>query len=181
MTTGGDQLEYDRETTTETASIETEKILINSTISTDKARFACWDVGNFSTNSRLETPEYMRIHIKDILEEVIDEYNVMQYVTEDGYVYCEITGAMYGLAQAGRIAHIDLVKHLKPHRYFPSKQTPGLWFHKTRPIAFTLVVDDFGIKYINKEDIDHLLNAVKEQYPVKVDWNGSKYLGMDLK
>ena len=88
---------------------------------------------------------------------------------------------MYGLAQAGRIAHLDLVKHLKPFGYFPSKWTPGLWFHKTKPITFTLVVDDFGIKYIKKEHIEHLLKEVEEQYPIKLDWTGSKYLGMNLK
>ena len=180
MTAGGDRLKYEGETATETASMETTKILINSTISTEKARFACWDIGNFYTNLRLETPEYMRIHIKDIPEEVIEEYNMLQYVNEDGYVYCEITGAMYGLAQAGQIAHLDLIKNLAPHGYFPSKRTPGLWFHKTKPIAFTLVVDNFGIKYIDKEHINHLLKAVEEQYPVKVDWTGSKHLGMGL-
>ena len=120
MTAGGDRLEYEGETATETAGMETTKILINGTISTEKARFACWDIGNFYTNSRLETPEYM-LHIKDIPEEVIEECNVLQYVNEYGYVYCKITGAMYGLAQAGRIAHLDLVKHLAPHGYFPSK------------------------------------------------------------
>ena len=43
----------------------------------------------------------MRIHERDILQEVKDEYNVMEYVDEDGYVYCEINGAMYGLNVAG--------------------------------------------------------------------------------
>ena len=57
MTAGGDRLKYKGETTTETARIKTTKILINSTISTERACFACWDVGNFYTNSRLETPE----------------------------------------------------------------------------------------------------------------------------
>ena len=124
----------------------------------------------------------MRIHIKDIPEEVIYEYNVLQFVDEDGYIYCEITGVMYWLAQAGQISHLDLVKHLKSHEYFPSKQTPGLWFHKTKPIAFTLVVDNFFlIEYINKKHINHLLKPVEEQYPVNVDWTGSKYLTMDLK
>ena len=46
---------------------------------------------------------------------------MLQYVNEDRYVYCEKTGAMYGLAQAGQIAHLDLIKHLEPHRYFSSK------------------------------------------------------------
>ena len=102
MTAGGDRLEYEGETATETASMETTKIIINnSTILIEKACFACWDVGKFYTNLRLETPEYMRIHIRDIPEEVIEEYNVLQYVNEDSYVYCKMTGAMYGLAQDG--------------------------------------------------------------------------------
>ena len=122
----------------------------------------------------------MRIHIIDTPEEVIEEYNVLQYVNEDGYVYCEIIGAMYGLAQAVQITHLDLVKHHEPHGYFPSKQTPRLWFHKTKPIALTLVVDDFGIKYIDKEHINHLLKVVEEQYPVKVDWTGRKYIPTDV-
>ena len=77
MTAGGDWLNYDGETTTKTSTIQTAKKLINSTISTEGARFACWDVGNFYTNSRLDKPEYMQIHIKDIPQEVIEEYNVM--------------------------------------------------------------------------------------------------------
>ena len=55
MTAGGDRLEYDGETTTETSTIETAKILINSTISTDNDRFVCWEIGNFYTNSRLQS------------------------------------------------------------------------------------------------------------------------------
>ena len=88
---------YDEETSTEVASLETTKILINSTISTKGARFACANIGNMYTNSRLDTPEYMRIHISDITEEVQEEYDVAEYVNKDGYVYCEINGALYGL------------------------------------------------------------------------------------
>jgi hypothetical protein len=41
-------------------------------------------------------------------------------------------------------------------------------------------VDDFGVQYFSKEDADHLINAIKANYPVKVDWTGSKYIGIDL-
>ena len=105
----------------------------------------------------------MRIHIRDITQEVIDEYNVIEYVDENGYVYCEINGAMYGLKVAGYIANKDLEKYLKPHGYYPSEKTTGLWFHKTRPISFTLVVDNFGVKYVNKKDINHLIDIVKQK------------------
>ena len=101
LTVGGDRLDYDGETSTEVSSMETVKIHINSTISTKGARYACADIGNFYTNSRLTTPEYMRIHERDIPDEVKDEYNVEEYIEDDGYVYCEINGAMYGLKAAG--------------------------------------------------------------------------------
>ena len=81
----------------------------------------------------------------------------------------------------GQTTHLHLAQHLKLFGYFSSKQTSGLWFHETNPIAFTLVVDDFDIKYINKEHIEYLLKAVEKWYPIKEDWTGSKYLRMDLK
>jgi hypothetical protein len=47
---------------------------------------------------------------------------------------------------------------LQGHRYgyFQSQYVPGLRSHKTRPISFTLVVDDFGVKYGGKEHTLHL-------------------------
>ena len=77
-------------------------------------------------NSRLETPEYMKINIRDITKEVIDEYELEKYVATDGYVYFAIHGAIYGLNISGRIAFEDLKKNLQPHGYYPSKRTPGL-------------------------------------------------------
>jgi hypothetical protein len=56
-----------------------------------------------------------------------------------------------------------------------------LWKHDSRPISFTLVVDDFGVKYVGREHIDHLINALKQAYDLHVDWEGSFMLGMSLK
>ena len=126
MTVGSNLLEYDGKTSTETASLETIKIHLNSTISTKNAKYAAADIGNFYTNSKLDTPEYMRIHLSLIPQEIINKYKAMEYVDIDGYVYCEITGAMYGLAQSGRIANQDLQKHLAKYGYYPTKRTPGL-------------------------------------------------------
>ncbi len=47
--------------------------------------------------------------------------------------------------------------------------TPSLWKYHTQPIQFTLVVDDFGITYINKKDMEHLLNALKRLLQRKID------------
>jgi hypothetical protein len=64
-----------------------------------------------------------------------------------------------------------------PHGYHHVEHTHGLWHHKTRPITFTLVVDDFGVKYVGKEHADHLLNALKKHYEVTEDCEGKLYCG----
>jgi len=45
----------------------------------------------------------------------------------------------------------------------------------SRPISFTLVVDDFGIKYVGKEHAEHLMTDT-----VEVDWKGDLYCGIQL-
>jgi hypothetical protein len=64
--------------------------------------------------------------------------------------------AASGLPQAGLLANKFLKKHLNKHGYRQSKLIPGLWKHETIPIQFTLVVDDFGVKYVGEEHAQHL-------------------------
>ena len=59
--------------------------------------------------------------------------------------------------------------------------TPGLWKHTSRPILFTLVVDDFGVKYTRQEDINHLIGCIKEKYQLTEDWTGNLCCGIKLK
>jgi hypothetical protein len=54
------------------------------------------------------------------------------------------------------------------------------WRHKWRPITFILIVDDFGIKYVDKRHADHLLQALQNNYKVTTDWTGSKFAGIDI-
>ena len=45
---------------------------------------------------------------------------------------------------------------------------------------FTLVVDNFGIKYVGRQHLNHLISAIRDQYTVIMDENGTKYLGLTL-
>ena len=78
-------------------------------------------------------------------------------------MYIEIRNGIYGLPQAGLLSNIKLKKHLANHGYYPMKYTLGLWKHESKTIAFTITVDDLFIKYTDKTDTDHLLNALKEK------------------
>ena len=71
---------------------------------------------------------------------------------------------MYGLPQAGLMANQKLKKRLYEHGYCQKKFVPGLWKHDTQPIQFTLVVDDFGVKYVGKEHAVLLQKLLEAHY-----------------
>ena len=112
----------------------------------------------------MERYEYLKLKLCDIPEEIIREYNLLKIATPDKSVYVEVRKGMYGLPQAGIIANELLEKRLNKKGYFQSKLVPGLWTHEWRPISFTLVVDNFGVKYTRKEDVHHLMGAFKKNY-----------------
>ena len=56
------------------------------------------DVKNFYLNTPMKDPEYMRIPIKLIPNEILEEYKVSEF-EHDVYVYVKINKGMYGLAQ----------------------------------------------------------------------------------
>jgi hypothetical protein len=77
--------------------------------------------------------------------------------------------AVWGIPQAGILANKRLHRKLAPFRYYECSNTLGLWHHESRPLTFTLVVDDFGIKFVNKNDVDHLISSIKKTYTLTKD------------
>ena len=179
LTVGGDKLTFLGVTKTQCASLTTLKILLNSTISTKGARFATIDIKNFYYGTPMPDYEYMKIPYKEIPEEIINQYELNK-IEHNGYIYLEIRKGMPGLKQAGNIANQRLTKHLAKFGYTPVEHTPSLWKHNTRPIMFTLVVDDFGVKYQGIEHFRHLHTALQLQYDTTVDMTGNKYLGLSI-
>ena len=92
----------------------------------------------------------------------------------------EFRKAIYGIPQAGVLANKLLKKQLAPAGYYEIPHTPGLWKHVSRPIAFTLVVDEFCVKYVGKKNADHLVASLKGTYKISEDWTGSLYCGINL-
>eukprot|EP00804_Cyclotella_cryptica_P028475 CCRYP_020572-RG/>CCRYP_020572-RG protein AED:0.35 eAED:0.35 QI:0/-1/0/1/-1/1/1/0/440 len=121
----------------------------------------------------LPRPEYLRLKLSDIPTEIIREYRLDLLAEPDGTIYVLVRLGMYGLPQAGLLANELLEKRLNAHGYHQSKLVPGLWKHIWRPIQFTLVVDDFGIKYVGDEHPQHLLTVLQEHYSVTTDWQGA--------
>jgi hypothetical protein len=40
--------------------------------------------------------------------------------------------------------------------------------------------DNFGVKYDNKDDVNHLIKCLKEKYELANDWDGTLYCGIKL-
>ena len=89
-----------------------------------------------------------------------DQYDLDTHAYK-GFVYWDIRKAIYRLPQAGALANKQLKENLKPHGYYAVQHAPGLWRHKRRPILFSLIVDDFGIKYVGKEHAMHLYECLR--------------------
>jgi hypothetical protein len=103
----------------------------------------------------LDCYEYMRLPINIIPDEIILQCNLGPLV-HNGYVYMQIWKGMYGLLQASILSNKLLTKWLAVHNFAPIAHTPSLWQHATWPITFTLVVDNFGIKYVGKQRANYL-------------------------
>ena len=179
LTVSGNRINYPGDVGTPTGDLLLVKVLLNSVISTAHAKFMTLDIKNFYLNTPMTRYEYVCLKLDDVPDEIIVEYNLREKAS-DGFIYLEIQKGMYGLPQAGILAQELLEKRLNKHGYFQSKLIPGLWTHETRPICFSLVVDDFGVKYVGEEHAKHLATVLKEHYEIEEDWSGSKYIGLTL-
>ena len=179
-TFGGTNINYPDDCRTPTADLQLIKILLNSVISTPGARFANADLSNFYYNHELKRPEFARVKLSDVPTEIIDEYKLCEKVTPDGWIYIKCVKTVPGLPHSGSVRHDALEARLNKEGYFKSKIVPALWKHQTRNIQFVLVVDDFGIKYLRKEDSDHLIETLRKYYDVKVDLDGKECVKIEL-
>jgi hypothetical protein len=177
---GGNRLDYSGYVATSTAYIATFKILINSTLSTTDAAMMMMDINNYYLGTPLPRYEYMRMLLSRFPEEIVNKYNLTALAVYC-WVYIEIRKGMYGLKQAGLLANQILQKRLSPVGYYPARHTLGMWLHKTIPIADSLIVYDFTVKYVGKQHSDHLQDALLRSYELTTDWEVKVYSGIYLK
>ena len=174
LTVGGDHINYPGNCGTPTADMLTVKMLLNSIISTKGAKFMSIDIKNFYLNTPMARYKYMRLKIVELPQDFIDEYKLHDKTTKYGYLYLEIPRGMYGLPQAGILAQKILEKKkLNAKGYRQSGICPGFWKHDWRPICFSLCVDHFGVKYVDRQHSDHLMNALKEDYTISHYWEAN--------
>ena len=178
---GGNVLKntYVGETAAQTASLPAFKILINAVLSTPGAKFMTLDLKDMYLQSNLEKPEYVAIPVSEIPAESMTRHKLHDKV-RNGRVYFQIDKAMYGLPQAGYIAQKDLGKLLRDNGFRECPRTPQVFRHESRALTMSIVVDDFGVLYLQERDVLWLLEVLRTKYELKVDWSGEKYIGITL-
>jgi hypothetical protein len=157
------------------------KILWNSVISTKDACVAGANIKNVYLKTPLDRLEYMKIPIALLPINIIKHHQPQENVL-DGYVYMKIRKGMYRLPQASILTNKLLKERLARHGYFEQLHTPELWKHVNCPVWINLCVDNFSIKYIGREHLQHLYDALcKETYETIEDWTGDLYCRITLK
>jgi hypothetical protein len=143
------------------------------------ARFAGANIKNIYLDTTLNWYESMKMPLSLVPQDIIKHYGLFNKVL-NGHVYIEIHKGVYGLLQAGILANKLLKNHLSKHRYYEQPHTSGLWRHESCQIWFNLVVEYFGIKYIGKDNLQHLYDALwKEIYDIVEDRTNKLYYGVE--
>ena len=145
ITVGGDKLDFCSDASSVATSLATVTLPLNSVVSKKGAKSTTANIKYFFYASFLTDPKCMKIKLRIIPQEIIDQYQI-QDLEENGWVYMKIVKGMPGLKQAARLANEFLVHHLEPYGYAPVQHIPYLWKNESNASLFALVLDDFGIK-----------------------------------
>jgi hypothetical protein len=134
------------------------------------------DIKDFYLMTPLPRSEYIRISLKFLSAKILVKHNLHPYIFNNSILF-EVTKSMYGLPHAGKIAQDNLIARLVTHDYLQTGTT-CLFHHTTNGVAFTLVVDDFGVKFPDLAGADDLIRCLQLYYTLTIKKNATKYLGL---
>ena len=104
ITAGGNLINYPGELSTRTANLTTSKMMWNSVLSTEGAKYMCLDIKNFYLSAPLDRYEYMKMPLTLFPKWIIEQYNLQMHALDE-FVYLEMGQAVWGLPQAGILAN----------------------------------------------------------------------------
>ena len=87
---GGNLLDFTGNISAPTASVTKEKCVFDSVLSTPGARCLLDDIKNIYLNNILPDPEFMRIPLKIIPQEIISTYDLKALIDNQRWIYMRI-------------------------------------------------------------------------------------------
>ena len=104
--------------------LATVKFHLNSVILDVNSSYMTVDIKDYYLGTPMNRYEYMRIPVKYIPQDIMDQYNLHDLI-KNNHVLVEIRKGMYGLPQAGLVAQEQLNIHLATGGYTPAKILRG--------------------------------------------------------
>ena len=84
------------------------------------------DLSNFYLMTPSKWCEYIRIHIRDIQDEIIAEYKLKEKSEANGVLYIVANCGMYGLLQSGVLANKILETRINKRGYHQNRLVPRI-------------------------------------------------------
>jgi hypothetical protein len=144
----------------------------------ENAWYMCLEI-IFYLTAALEYFKYMKIPLLLFPAWTIEQYNLKEWAL-DSWVYIKMRQTVWGLLQADILANKRLHRKLMPFGYNESTNTLGLWRDEPKLITFTLVINNFGVTFADKANVDHLISSIKQTYTLTKDWACNLYCGTRL-
>jgi hypothetical protein len=89
ITAGGNLIHYPGQLSTQTADLTTSKLMWNSVLSTEGAKYMCLYIENFYLSAPLDRFEYMKMPLALFPSWIVKQYNLTKHVL-DGFIYLEM-------------------------------------------------------------------------------------------
>jgi hypothetical protein len=157
-TIGGDRIEIDYEVGTNTAALPTVNALFHSIVFTHSF-MATIDIVDYYLGAILPFPESVRIDVSSISLPTLTQLGLLPFLRHSHgkpFLFCDVLKTVPGLPQSGVLSQLRFVSLLTQHG-FSETTTPMLFRHHTHSTTFTLVVDDFLVRYSHPSDSTTLL------------------------
>jgi hypothetical protein len=184
-TIGGDRIEVGYDVGTNTAALPTVNALFHSIVSTHSC-MATIDIVDYYLGALLPSPESVRIDVSSISLPTLTKLGLLPFLRHSHgkpFFFCDVLklSLVFPNLQSGLLSQLRLISLLTQHG-FSETSTPMLFRHHTHSTAFTLVVDDFLVRYSHPSELDHLVSCLSTLDELKVhrDLPRYTYLGYTL-
>ncbi len=157
----GDRIEVGYDMGTNNAALPTVNGLFHSIVSTQSC-MATIDIVDYYLDALLPSPESVRIDVSSIFLPTLTKLGLLSFLRHSPgkpFLFCYVLKTVPDLPQSGLLSQLRLVALLSEHG-FSETSAPMLFRHHTHSTAFTLVVNDFFVRYSHPSKLYHLVSCL---------------------
>ena len=111
----------------------------------------------------MEHYEYVHLLINIITEEIRIHYNLRD-MNKNRYIYADIRKVMYGLPYVGLISKLISFQKTCTTWILPMLAHTRTMEAQLETSDFSLLVDDVGVKYFEREHVKHLFMCIQKYF-----------------